>query len=131
MTVQELRPTCNPEFLNRSFKETWLFQKRGGVGLGLSICRQLTQMMNGELSLKSELGVGTELILFVVPLKVISILELPSVPVQPPVDMTSQPKSSTVVENESSIPEERSIIYKAPATINSKSENFSFTSFQS
>lgn len=131
VVVEDDGPGIAPHLQSRVFEpfvqgDLALSEKRGGVGLGLSICRQLTQMMNGELSLKSELGVGTEFF-FVVPLKVISILELPSVPVQPPVDMTSQPKSSTVVENESSIPEERSIIYKAPATINSKSENFSFS----
>jgi osomolarity two-component system sensor histidine kinase SLN1 len=130
VVVEDDGPGIAPHLQSRVFEpfvqgDLALSEKRGGVGLGLSICRQLTQMMNGELSLKSELGVGTEFF-FVVPLKVISILELPSVPVQP-VGIISQPKSFAVVENESSIPEERSIIYKAPATTNSKSDKFSFS----
>jgi signal transduction histidine kinase len=34
-------------------------RRHGGTGLGLTICRRLTALMDGELTLQSELGVGT------------------------------------------------------------------------
>jgi len=34
-------------------------RERGGAGLGLSICRELTESMDGTISLRSKLGEGT------------------------------------------------------------------------
>lgn len=101
-----------------------LSEKRGGVGLGLSICRQLTQMMNGELFLKSELGVGTEFF-FVVPLKVISILDLPSNPTRR-IEVISQSNTLSGVENVPSVLEDRSIIYNTPVA-SSNGDKLSFS----
>lgn len=40
-------------------------RKHGGTGLGLAICRQLAELMRGELSVQSEPGQGSEFVLLV------------------------------------------------------------------
>jgi two-component system, sensor histidine kinase LadS len=40
------------------FEQTWLGKRAGGAGLGLSICKDFSQLMGGNIELKSELGKG-------------------------------------------------------------------------
>lgn len=85
IVVQDSGPGIAPNLQSRVFEpfvqgDLELSEKRGGVGLGLSICRQLANIMNGEVSLVSELGNGCEFT-FKVPLEVIGVHEsVPSVP---------------------------------------------------
>ncbi|WP_315824376.1 ATP-binding protein [Paraflavitalea speifideaquila] len=53
-----------PAFLENIFRKFYqedgtVARKYGGTGLGMSICRQLTQLMNGSIDVKSEKGIGT------------------------------------------------------------------------
>jgi PAS domain S-box-containing protein len=57
-----------PAFLENIFRKFYqedgtVARKYGGTGLGMSICRQLTQLMNGAIEVKSEKGMGTEITL--------------------------------------------------------------------
>ena len=84
--VQDTGPGIAPHLQSRVFEpfvqgDLALSEKRGGVGLGLSICRQLAILMHGEVSLDSELGFGSKFS-FHAPLQVICIQK----PVQPLVE---------------------------------------------
>lgn len=46
-------------FENFSQEENSTTRNYGGTGLGMSICKQLIELMNGEITVKSEKGVGT------------------------------------------------------------------------
>ena len=62
--VADTGPGIPPEMLEAIFEpfvqvETGLTNRRGGVGLGLAIGRDMARAMNGELSVDSTLGVGS------------------------------------------------------------------------
>lgn len=71
--VEDTGPGIEPKLQKTVFEpfvqgDQTLSRQYGGTGLGLSICRQLALMMNGTMSLKSEVGHGSKFT-FVVPLK--------------------------------------------------------------
>ena len=63
--VTDTGPGISPEFLDRIFEpfaqvsEPVITRKQSGVGLGLSISKQLVELMGGTISVESELGVGS------------------------------------------------------------------------
>ncbi|EGV60209.1 Histidine kinase osmosensor [Yamadazyma tenuis] len=70
--VTDTGPGIEPALQEKVFEpfiqgDQTLSRSYGGTGLGLSICRQLAKMMNGTMTLKSTLGVGSTFI-FTVPL---------------------------------------------------------------
>lgn len=75
ISVQDTGPGIAPHLQSKIFEpfvqgDLAFSEKRGGVGLGLSICSQLAKIMHGTISLQSELDSGSTFT-FQVPLKVI------------------------------------------------------------
>lgn len=72
-TVKDTGPGVAPHLQARIFEpfvqgDLALNERRSGAGLGLSICRQLANRMNGTVQLKSKLGEGSSFT-FMVPLR--------------------------------------------------------------
>jgi signal transduction histidine kinase len=62
--VADTGPGIPPEMLEAIFEpfvqlETGLTNRKGGVGLGLAISRDMARAMNGDISVDSTLGVGS------------------------------------------------------------------------
>ncbi|KAA8896805.1 hypothetical protein TRICI_006826 [Trichomonascus ciferrii] len=73
--VQDTGPGIAPHLQKRVFEpfvqgDLPFSERRGGAGLGLSICRQLAGLMHGSVDLESELGKGS-LFTFKVPLNIV------------------------------------------------------------
>lgn len=83
ISVRDNGPGIAPHLQSKIFDpfvqgDLGMSEKRGGVGLGLSICVQLAHLMNGQISLDSELGRGSTFS-FSIPLHVIRVLDLKEV----------------------------------------------------
>lgn len=48
-------------FFRPYFRDKQAYKRKGGTGLGLVVCRRLVKLMQGELTLSSTLGKGTEI----------------------------------------------------------------------
>lgn len=93
ISVRDSGPGIAPHLQSKVFEpfvqgDLALSEKRGGVGLGLSICVQLARLMNGKISLNSELGKGSTFS-FSIPLNVIRVLDLKEVEGAPAAFSTS------------------------------------------
>lgn len=54
------RETCGRLFSRYSQADAWVSRKFGGTGLGLSICKQLVELMGGQIGIDSVIGQGSE-----------------------------------------------------------------------
>ena len=68
MTIKDSGCGISDEDLKKLFKNFGKLEDKnqvnpGGVGLGLSICREIIQASGGNIDIKSELGKGTSFII--------------------------------------------------------------------
>jgi two-component system NtrC family sensor kinase len=59
VTIRDTGAGIPEEYLKRIF-EPFFTTKSKGTGLGLAVCREIVELHRGEISLRSEVGHGTE-----------------------------------------------------------------------
>jgi signal transduction histidine kinase len=57
--IADTGPGMSKEFMGRDLFAPFVTTKPRGLGLGLYTCRQIIQMHDGEIKVRSELGRGT------------------------------------------------------------------------
>jgi signal transduction histidine kinase len=65
ITVMDNGPGIPPANLDKIFDPFFTSRKKAGLGLGLTISRELVSLLNGKLDIESEEGVGTRCLLTV------------------------------------------------------------------
>lgn len=62
INIEDTGPGLSPEQIERLFHEFTRFhsdETRNGIGIGLMICQQLTQLISGQLTVSSDVGTGS------------------------------------------------------------------------
>ncbi|MGH1335885.1 MAG: ATP-binding protein [Aureispira sp.] len=103
-TGQGIHPKDLPHIFERFYQAKQLSQEaQGGTGIGLALSKELTLLMNGQLTVTSELGAGTTF-KFSFPRKEVLTQELPLSEIKhelkeefAPLDFNSLPKNLTVL----------------------------------
>lgn len=62
LTVRDNGTGIDPEIMDRIFEPNFT-SKNSGMGLGLTMIRKMIEDYEGEINVKSEVGIGTEFII--------------------------------------------------------------------
>ena len=103
LTVRDTGPgIAGPERLWDAFRQAdeSVARRYGGTGLGLTICRQLAELMGGSIAVDTELGVGTA---FVARLPVVSVAGAAAVDEEPAHDLPVLPALDVLVAEDNRV----------------------------